>query len=140
MYNKINVIRHLEERECLNCGKKWTIFVGKNLKSSKRKIFCDECTLKLSNWEKKKIKMQKIEGYREIYLSKKREEYRNTYNMEEELNIPYEFDKKSLENTLLRYTRALFLPQFSHILIKLKRIRNDTIPYYRNCELKSTFS
>jgi hypothetical protein len=53
---------------------------------------------------------EKLEKYHMIlhemtdyYISKKREEYRNTYNMEEELNIPYEFDKKSLENTLLRY-------------------------------------
>lgn len=79
MYNKINVIRHLEERECLNCGKKWTIFVRKELKSSKRKIFCNECTLKLSNWEKKKIKMQKVEGYREIYLSQKRKDFIKSY-------------------------------------------------------------
>lgn len=37
------------------------------------------------------------------YISKKREKYRNTYNMEEELNLPYTLDEKSTETVLIRY-------------------------------------
>ena len=65
MYNKINVKRHLEVRECLNCGKKWSIYVRKDSITSRKNLFCEECTNNLTNWEKQKIKMQKIEGYRE---------------------------------------------------------------------------
>ena len=39
----------------------------------------------------------------DYYISKKREKYRNTYNMEDELQLPYEYEEKSLENVLTRY-------------------------------------
>jgi hypothetical protein len=79
MYNKINVKRHLEERICLNCGKKWSIYVKKDAQTSRKNLFCEECTNNLTNWEKQKIKMQKVEGYREVYLKQKREEFLKSY-------------------------------------------------------------
>ena len=79
MYNNINVKRHLEVRECLNCGKKWSIYVRKNSITSRKNLFCEECTNNLTNWEKQKIKMQKIEGYWESYLKQKREEFLKSY-------------------------------------------------------------
>lgn len=52
----------------------------------------------------------KLEKYHTIlhemtdyYISKKREQYRDTYNMEEELSIPYELEEKSLERALINF-------------------------------------
>ena len=52
MYNKINVVRHLETRECLNCGKEWSIYVNKKFTSSRRQLFCDKCSISLTEREK----------------------------------------------------------------------------------------
>lgn len=78
MYNKVNVKRHQEERECPNCGKKWTIWV-KNTKPVNTFRFCVECSNKLSNWEKKKIVMNKFPERRQKYLQQKREEFLRSY-------------------------------------------------------------
>ncbi len=52
----------------------------------------------------------KLEKYRTIlhemtdhYISRKREQYRDTYNMEEELEIPYTLEEKSTERALIKY-------------------------------------
>ena len=79
MYNKINVKRHLEYRECLNCGNKWSIYVNKDSITSRRNCFCLECLKSLTGWEKKKIQMEKIPDYREKYLKQKRQEFLKNY-------------------------------------------------------------
>ncbi len=52
----------------------------------------------------------KQEKYRTIlhemtdyYISKKREQYRESYNMEDELGIPYELEEKSVERAAVKY-------------------------------------
>ena len=72
MYNKINVQRHLEERECPNCGKIWSIYArGYNPKSRYR--FCETCNPLFSNWEKKKsIKYQKYSEEHEKFKRQKK--------------------------------------------------------------------
>ncbi len=57
----------------------------------------------------KKCTGEKQEKYRNIlhemtdyYISKKREQYRNTYDMEEELKIPYIYEEKSLERAIVK--------------------------------------
>lgn len=68
-----------EERKCLKCGKTWKIYIGKPRKTSKHRCFCDKCNSVLSNWEKKKLQMEFIPGYRELYLKQKRQEFLRTY-------------------------------------------------------------
>lgn len=78
MYNKINVRRHQEDRECPNCGKKWIIWV-RNTYPVNTYRFCDDCNKLLSSWEKKKIVMQKFPEKRALYLQRKRQEFLRGY-------------------------------------------------------------
>ena len=59
--------------------------------------------IKTSNGEKLEKYHTILHEMTDYYISKKREEYRHTYNMEEELQLPYTFDEKSLENVMTRY-------------------------------------
>lgn len=80
MYNKINVVRHLEERECPNCGKVWTIWCRKLYSKSHRFAkFCPECIQTLSPWERKKIRISKFPESREKYQAMKRGEFERRY-------------------------------------------------------------
>lgn len=80
MYNKINVQRHQEERECPNCGKTWTIWTQKFQPESCRFYhFCEDCQKKLSPWERKVVKMKRIPEFREKYLQGKRDEFVRGY-------------------------------------------------------------
>lgn len=76
MYNKVNVMRHQEERTCLNCGKVWTMWVRKDNKSGKVQCFCDDCVKALSTEERRKVRMSKDESYREKVLEGKRRTHR----------------------------------------------------------------
>ena len=76
MYNKINVQRHQEERECPNCGKTWSIWTQRFYpKSFRYKCFCKECHSILTPWEKKSVKMQRFPEERQRYLLQKRQEF-----------------------------------------------------------------
>jgi hypothetical protein len=80
MYNKINVQRHQEERECPNCGKTWTIWTQIFQPENCRFYhFCKDCQKDLTPWQRKKIKMEKVPGFREQYLKGKREEFIRSY-------------------------------------------------------------
>lgn len=80
MYNKVNVQRHQEERECPNCGKTWKLWVQKFYPESYRfSHFCEDCQKILTPWERKTIKMQKLPELREKYLKGKREEFLRSY-------------------------------------------------------------
>ena len=59
--------------------------------------------IKISTGEKLDKYQTILHEMTDYYISKKREEYRNSYNMESELNIPYEFEEKSLERVILKY-------------------------------------
>lgn len=70
----------LEERICLNCGRKWMVATSNERVGvrTKRQLFCKDCCASLSNKEKTKIKKEKLEGYREkLYLEKRRERIKN---------------------------------------------------------------
>lgn len=64
----------LEERECLNCGHKWLVDVKINKvgELSKMRYFCNDCNKLLTNWQKKSLMLEKVEGYKEKYLQEKR--------------------------------------------------------------------
>lgn len=80
MYNKINVQRHQEERECPNCGKTWKIWTQVFQPEECRFYhFCKECQKKLTPWERKRIKTEKVPGFREKYLESKRAEFLRSY-------------------------------------------------------------
>lgn len=80
MYNKINVQRHQEERECPNCGKVWKIWTQKFYPEEYRFYhFCNDCQKILTPWDRKRIKMEKMPDARKIYLKHKREEFLRGY-------------------------------------------------------------
>jgi hypothetical protein len=65
----------LEERECLNCGHKWLVDVKINKvgELSKMRYFCNDCNNLLTNWQKRAIMMEKIDGFKEKVQQDKRE-------------------------------------------------------------------
>lgn len=53
---------------------------------------------------------EKLNKYQDIlhemtdyYIARKREQYRETYDMEEELKLPYDYEQKSLDNVLVKH-------------------------------------
>ena len=78
MYNKINVQRHLEERECPNCGKIWSIY-ARGYAPKSRYRFCETCNPLFSNWEKKSIKYHKYPEEHEKFKRQKRQEFERRY-------------------------------------------------------------
>lgn len=65
----------LEIRTCLNCGHTWPVDVKINKVGnlSKVRYFCNSCNKTLTNWQKRSIMLEKVEGYKEKYLQEKRE-------------------------------------------------------------------
>jgi RNase P subunit RPR2 len=64
-YYKINSgLYHSETRKCLNCGKEWKIAVENSITTDKKALFCSECNKVLSNSQKKSIRSEKDESYR----------------------------------------------------------------------------
>lgn len=80
-YYRLNSSSYIvEERECLNCGKKWQVATAKNRVGIRKKkhFFCNECCSILSTAEKKRIMKDKVEGYRQkMYEEKRRERINN---------------------------------------------------------------
>ena len=56
---------HEETRQCLNCGKTWTVEVKNDAKQSKIKYFCSDCNEELTQKDKANICRLKIEGFHE---------------------------------------------------------------------------
>ena len=65
----------LEERTCLNCGKKWLVDVKVNKVGnlSKMRYFCSDCNSSLTLWQKKALMLKKVPGYKDKYIQEKRE-------------------------------------------------------------------
>ena len=65
----------LEERECLNCGHKWVVDVKiyKIGNLSRTACFCNDCNKLLSNWQKKAIMIEKVDGFKEKNAQSKRD-------------------------------------------------------------------
>lgn len=98
MYNKINVQRHQEERECPNCGKVWTLWVQKFYpKEYRYSHFCKDCQQELTTWQRKVIKMKKLPKKREQYLKGKREEFIRSYVKHMLHNASIRAAKKGIE-------------------------------------------
>lgn len=76
MYNEVNVMRHQEERTCLNCGKVWTIWIRKDNTSGRTWCFCDKCNKILTPEDKKRIRMEKDEIYKQKVHEQKRMSHR----------------------------------------------------------------
>lgn len=79
MYNKTNVVRKVETRTCINCGKQWDV-VNKNPHPLTRiQCFCVECVSNLSIWDRKVIMMNNDNTIRSKYLESKRNEFLKNY-------------------------------------------------------------
>lgn len=79
-YYKRNEKRFIEEnRTCINCGKTWSVFTKiDRIGHIKKHYFCTKCSKVLTNWEKKKIMLQKREGFSEKqYIEKRNSRIRN---------------------------------------------------------------
>lgn len=76
-YNKNCYSNFIDHRVCINCGKEWEV-VRRPLRGYTSKIqrFCHECSKKLSENEKKEIRIKKIPGYREHLNEAKRKCHR----------------------------------------------------------------
>lgn len=73
------ILRHLETRKCLNCGKEWEVQVKSSTSPSRKQMFCVDCVNNLSIWERKRISMEKIPELRKKYLEDKRSEFLRNY-------------------------------------------------------------
>lgn len=100
MYNKVNVKRHLELRECLNCGKVRSIYVNKSFTTSRRHLFCNECNSLLTNREKTIIKRQKLEGFHSKEKEQRKLSHKRNYVHEMIMNARERALKKGLEFNL----------------------------------------
>lgn len=100
MYNKINVIRHQESRECICCGKQWNIWVNKTSSGSKKRLFCDECNATLSGTEKLRLKRLKVEGFHDKELLQRKLSHRRNYIHEMIINARKRARKHNLEFNL----------------------------------------
>lgn len=77
IYQKNSKEKHSESRECLNCGNIFLVKQSKKSTSTSRKrLFCDICNKTLTDYQKKKIKMEKIPEFRENLLQSKRDSYK----------------------------------------------------------------
>lgn len=73
--------------------------------------------IKISNGEKLEKYQIILHEMTDYYISKKREKYRNTYNMEGELQLPYTFEEKSLENVITKH----IIMESPHIRTRFRR-------------------
>lgn len=96
MYNKINVVRRIETRACVNCGKQWEVEVKKLAPSIKIQCFCKECVSNLSMWERKKIMINHSIENRTKYLEDKRIDFIKNYKKQ----ILHRTKRRALEKGL----------------------------------------
>lgn len=71
-YEERRIKKEGEARECLNCGKIFYVKSKKVTTSGRKRLFCDECVKTLTNYQKKKIKMEKDPEYHEKVKADKR--------------------------------------------------------------------
>ena len=114
MYNKINVVRKVESRNCLNCGKTWEIRIKKVPKSSRKQCFCNDCILNLSIWERKMILMNNNIDIREKYLKDKRKEFEKHYIRQILHRTKKRAEEKNLEFSLIE--EDIIIPQYCKLL------------------------
>lgn len=71
--------RILETRECINCGREFSVKTTAVKSSPKRQMFCQDCCSKLSLWERRVIRMKTFPEERQKYLEQKRQEFLRDY-------------------------------------------------------------
>lgn len=96
MYNKINVIRKVEVRTCINCGKEWNVVNKRTTPLTRIQCFCKECISNLSIWDRKKIMMNHDTTLRTKYLEDKRTEFIKSYKKQ----ILHRTKRRALEKGL----------------------------------------
>ena len=75
MYNKINVVRHVEQRKCISCGKIWDIYV-KKINCKKHVHFCPECIQKYDKNERSRIRRANDDEYKKHLQEGKKESHK----------------------------------------------------------------
>ena len=114
MYNKVNVIRKVETRICINCGKEWEIVNKKTTPLTRVQCFCKECVSKLSMWERKKIMMNRNDTLRIKYLKDKRIEFIKNYKKQMLNRTKIRALKKGLEFNLIE--EDIIIPKYCRLL------------------------
>lgn len=77
IYENNRVEKSLIFRTCLNCGDTFIIKKPKkDAKSTRVKLFCNNCISTLTTYQRKKIRMEKDPSYREHVLAEKRESHK----------------------------------------------------------------
>ena len=88
---KTNIIK-----TCLNCGKQF-VGDGRAKDPSKRVLFCPDCLKILTPFQRKKLRIQKIEGYEEKYRQQKRESWLRNYKQAMVNKAKHRAEKYNLE-------------------------------------------
>lgn len=66
------------KKTCLNCGKEFE-FIDRTPDAVKIVLFCSDCLKILTPFQRKKLRIQKLEGYEEKYHKQKRESWLKNY-------------------------------------------------------------
>ena len=114
MYNKINVVRKVETRTCINCGKEWEVVNKKTTTLTRVQCFCKECVSNLSIWERKKIMMNHDVNIRNKYLEDKRFEFLKNYKKQMLHRTKTRALKKGLEFNLTE--EDIIIPEYCILL------------------------
>lgn len=92
---------------CLNCGKPFTVKVPKqDAKSTRVRLFCDDCVKTLTPYRRKKVRMDKDPEYREKVLACKRESHKNNiihamWKRAKDRAIKYNYDFNITEDDII---------------------------------------
>lgn len=114
MYNKINVVRKVETRTCINCGKEWKVINKKTTPLTRKQCFCKECVSNLSIWERKKIIMNHDSSIRTKYLDSKRLEFLKNYKKQMLIRTERRALKRGLEFNLIE--EDIIIPEYCKLL------------------------
>lgn len=114
MYNKINVVRKIETRTCINCGKQWEVVNKRTIPLTRVQCFCKECVGNLSIWERKKIIINHSTENRAKYLEDKRIEFVKNYKKQILHRTKKRALSKGLEFNLLE--EDIIIPEYCPLL------------------------
>lgn len=105
---------HEETRQCLNCGKTWTVEVKNDAKQSKIKYFCSDCNEELTQKDKANICRLKIEGFHEKEKEARRLSHKRNIIHNMVSNAKERATKKGLEFNL--EDNDIYIPELCPLL------------------------